>query len=120
LLGPPRKPGHLGSLGALEVHEVIGEGGMGIVCKARYDSSAPLPREVAASAAATDWVAVKLLRPELMNDPRAREYFEHEPRRQMRLRHPNIIPILQVGEYRGCPFYVMPRLSGGSLAEKLA
>jgi len=64
-------------------------------------------------------VAVKLLRPELAVDPAMRQRFRREAEAVARLRHPHIVPIYSVGEYRGLAWYVMPLIVGPSLKQHL-
>ena len=70
------RPGLLGALDRFEIIDVIGSGGMGIVLLARDP--------------ATDVkVAIKLLRPELLREPRHLKRFLTEARHMYRLDHPN-------------------------------
>jgi tetratricopeptide (TPR) repeat protein len=58
-------------------------------------------------------VAIKLLqRP----SPKARERFEREIRATARLRHPNVVALLDSGEHEGKPFLVTELVRGGDLA----
>lgn len=68
----------------LEILEVIGRGGMGVVYKARQRS---LNR----------WVALKLLAPERVLDPRFAERFRREAQALAQLNHPNIVTIHDFG-----------------------
>ena len=63
-------------------------------------------------------VAVKVLRPELAGAV-VRERFRREAEAVARVRHPHIVPIYAVGEGDGLAWYVMPRLTGGSLRARL-
>src|SRR6185295_651460 len=63
-------------------------------------------------------VAVKVLRPELAGAV-VRERFRREAETVARVRHPNIVPIYSVGEGEGLAWYVMPRVTGGSLRARL-
>lgn len=64
-------------------------------------------------------VAVKVLRADLIVSRTLRERFVLEARAAARLRHPNIIPIYQVGEALGLGFYIMPLIEGESLRARL-
>jgi tRNA A-37 threonylcarbamoyl transferase component Bud32 len=63
-------------------------------------------------------VAVKVLRPDLAGQV-VRERFRREAEAVARVRHPHIVPIYAVGEGEGLAWYVMPRLTGGSLRARL-
>jgi serine/threonine-protein kinase len=63
-------------------------------------------------------VAVKVLRPEIATAVGA-ERFLHEIRITAALDHPHILPLLDSGEADGLLYYVMPRVEGESLRERL-
>ena len=50
-----------------------------------------------------------------MARPDARARFEREAQAVAELEHPAIVPIVDLGEVRGLPFLVMPRLTGRTL-----
>lgn len=89
-------------IGKYEVKEKIGEGGFGIVYRARDPM---LDREV----------AIKVLRADIASSPDFVERFRREARLAASMRHPNIATIIEVGEHEGRYFLVMDYLSGGSL-----
>jgi tRNA A-37 threonylcarbamoyl transferase component Bud32 len=60
-------------------------------------------------------IAVKVLRPDLVVSHSLVERFVREARAAAKLRHPNIIPIYQVGEVEGLAYYLMPLIEGESL-----
>jgi WD40 repeat protein len=105
-LGAPAKPGQLGRLGDFEVVEVLGRGGMGVVLKA-HDPC--LQR----------FVAIKVLAPELANNPTARKRFCREARTAAAVRHENLVAIYSVDEADGQPYLVMEYVPGISLEEHL-
>jgi serine/threonine protein kinase len=86
---------------------VIGRGGMGTV----HDAT---DRRLSRS------VAVKILRPDLAEQPRARRRFETEARAAAQLSHPNVVTVYDSGEDDGVPYLVMERLPGRTLADELA
>jgi serine/threonine-protein kinase len=90
-----------------EVLGLLGAGGMGVVLAAR-DPRTNRP------------VALKVLRPRWLPDRRAVLQFLTEARHMARLRHPHILPVLEVVNHPEGPYYVMPWLQGGSLARRLA
>ena len=94
-------------LGAYELIEVLGRGGMGVVYRARQSS---LERDV----------ALKLLPGGEFARPDFRKRFRREALAAARLRHPNIVGIHEVGEHDGIAFYSMELVSGRNLAELLA
>jgi eukaryotic-like serine/threonine-protein kinase len=61
-------------------------------------------------------VAIKLLRPELL-DSRATERFLKEIARTATLSHPHILPVLDSGEQNGHPYFVLPYMEGGTLRQ---
>ena len=83
----------------------IGEGGMGVVYRARQER---LGREV----------AVKVLRAEMSRDADRRRRFEREVSACIRLAHPNIIKILDSGELDGKCYYIMELLTDGQTVEE--
>ncbi|MBI3161418.1 MAG: SUMF1/EgtB/PvdO family nonheme iron enzyme [Chloroflexi bacterium] len=97
------------NFGRYQILELLGEGGMATVYKA-YDTR--LEREV----------AIKVIRrdafpPEDMEMLLKR--FERESKSLGRLSHPNIVGVIDYGEYEGAPYLVMVYLPGGTLKEKL-
>ena len=98
----PLEPGQ--DLLHYRIVEKIGEGGMGVVWKAR-DSS--LDREV----------AIKLLPPELGHERERFDRFEREARAVSRLAHPNVLHVTDFGTAQGgIPFLVMELIEGDELS----
>ena len=60
-------------------------------------------------------VAIKVLTPEAMTDPDAKDRFLQEARLASNIQHENIISIFDFGEDAGCPFMVMEFVEGESL-----
>lgn len=89
-----------------EVHETIGQGGMGVVRLARQTS---LFREV----------ALKTVRPEQMGGPATQELLQESWVTGM-LEHPNIVPVHALGvDEHDSPMLVMKRVEGVSWEEAL-
>jgi tRNA A-37 threonylcarbamoyl transferase component Bud32 len=109
--GPDSGAPEAGALGALfpqlEIHELIGRGGMGAVYKARQ---AKLDRRV----------ALKVIRPESAGEPGFAERFAREARAMARLAHPNIVTIYDFGEAGGLCYIVMEHVDGTDLRRDLA
>jgi serine/threonine protein kinase len=84
------------------VTEKLGEGGMGIVYKAR---DTRLDR----------FVALKVLQPGVIADPERKRRFMQEARAASALNHPNIITIHDIVHETGSDFLVMEYLSGNTL-----
>ncbi|MGH7711145.1 MAG: protein kinase domain-containing protein [Gemmatimonadaceae bacterium] len=63
-------------------------------------------------------VAVKVLRPEFAGSLGA-ERFLKEIRLSQRLSHPQILPVLDSGQYEGVLFFVLPHMQGGTLRTRL-
>ncbi|MCJ7434490.1 MAG: serine/threonine protein kinase, partial [Anaerolineales bacterium] len=98
------------SLGRYHILEQLGEGGMAIVYKA-YDTH--LESDVAVKVIRTEQLAPAVLE-------RALKRFEREAKALARLTHPNIVKVMDYGEYEGKPYLVMPYLPGGTLKHKLS
>jgi predicted Ser/Thr protein kinase len=98
--GWPELPGY-------EVQGELGRGGMGVVYLARQQGTEQL-------------VALKTLLPEWSTVPWAVEQFRFEARAAARLRHPNRVRILHLGEHHGVPFYAMELIDGSDLARHAA
>lgn len=90
-------------LGDFRLLEAIGGGGMGVVYRAEQVS---LGREV----------AIKLIRPDQLYFPRARDRFRREVEAIARLSHPGIVPVYTVGEDGGIPYFAMEWVRGATLA----
>lgn len=93
--------------GRYEIKSELGRGGMATVYKA-FD---PLPERE---------VALKVLPREMLHDPQFRVRFEREIKTIAALEHPAIVPIYDVGEENGQPYYVMRYMPGGSLQDRIA
>ena len=96
----------------LELVDVLGSGGMGVVFKARQVA---LNRDV----------AVKFLRDANRDEPGRRERFSQEARAIARLRHPHLVQLYEFGEVPAAggatsqPYLVLEYVPGGSLADVL-
>jgi len=64
-------------------------------------------------------VAIKILPPHLVHDPRFVKRFHHEAQVAASLRHPGIIPIHAIERDGDCHFLVMDYADGGTLREYL-
>lgn len=65
------------------------------------------------------YLAVKVMRPDLVASPQALERFRREARIAAGLDHPNILPVSFAGEAAGLVYYAMPRVRGQTLRERL-
>lgn len=84
--------------------EKIGEGGMGIVWKAR---DLKLERDV----------AIKFLPERIAQDPMRQALFEREAKAVAAIHHPNIITIFSVEEAEGIHFFTMELIDGKPLSD---
>ncbi len=64
-------------------------------------------------------IVVKILNIDISSDEEIRERFLLEARTPARLKHPNIVEVIDVGVCEDRPFYIMEYASGGSLSDKL-
>jgi serine/threonine protein kinase len=105
-LEPSDDSAALGRLGAYDVLDIIGRGGMGVVLKG-FD------REL------KRFVAIKALAPHLAHSALARKRFAREAQAAAAVVNPHVIAIHQVQPSGQLPFLVMPLLTGESLAQRL-
>ncbi|KAB2925728.1 MAG: protein kinase [Bacteroidetes bacterium] len=94
-------------IGRYRLGELIGQGGMGKVYRAA-DTVTKRP------------AAVKVLNPELMNDPENRRRLAAEGHLLASFDHPNIVTVYETGESEGRGYIAMEFLGGGTLRERLA
>ncbi|MFY9561212.1 MAG: tetratricopeptide repeat protein [Terriglobales bacterium] len=85
-----------------EILEVLGQGGMGAVYKAR-------DREL------SRMVALKVIRPDLARNPAIVERFKQELRLSHQVTHKNVIRIYDLGEGEGVKFITMEYIEGKDL-----
>jgi hypothetical protein len=110
---PPAPPPASGSIThgpiipGYEILGKLGEGGMGIVYKARQ-------------LAADRVVALKMILGGGHVSADLLTRFRTEARAVARLQHPNIVQVHEVGEHEGLPYFSLEFCPGGSLDKKLA
>src|SRR5688572_10262942 len=89
------------------VLDVLGAGGMGVVCRARDERLHRL-------------IALKFLPPHLVADPAAKRRFMLEARAAAALEHPNVCTIYEVGETPEGELYIaMPLYDGQTLQNRI-
>lgn len=91
-------------LGRYEIIEKIGEGGMSVVYKAK-------------DRLLNRYVAIKILRPEFIEDEQFVENFRKESQAAAGLSHPNIVNVYDVGKEGKIHFIVMELIDGKSLSQ---
>jgi eukaryotic-like serine/threonine-protein kinase len=92
--------------GRYKVVKKLGEGGMSYVYEAADISTG-------------EHVAVKIMTPKLAQDKTAADRLRREAGLAMRLKHPNVCPIMRLGETAdGLIYLVMPMLRGELLSDK--
>src|SRR5271163_4299716 len=101
-----RDPGVLPRIPGYEVEAVLGQGGAGIVFRARH---LRLGRPV----------ALKMLLAGAYAGPTELMRFQLEAEAVAGLCHPNVVQIYEVAEHEGRPYFTMELVEGGSLAQKL-
>lgn len=106
--GPvPRSRRGLPDIAGYRVFGELGQGGMGVVYQAHH---VKLNRPVA--------IKMLLAGPTPSAESTAR--FMKEAQSVAALQHPNIVPIYELGEYDGQPFFAMEYMDGGHLGNQIA
>jgi eukaryotic-like serine/threonine-protein kinase len=91
-------------LGQYRILEEIGRGGMGRVYKAEHRTMGRV-------------VALKVLAPHLLSNPRAVELFQHEVRAAAQLVHPNIVTAYDANRSGGRYYLVLEYVDGPNLGQ---
>ncbi len=104
---PPPKGVFLPQIPGYDVEAVLGHGGVGVVYQARH-------------LALKRTVALKMLLAGPAARPEELERFLREAEAVAGLRHPNIVPLYDVGEVEGRPYFTMEAVEGGRQDRKLA
>ena len=92
--------------GKYKILKMLGKGGMGAVFLAQ---DLTLDREV----------AIKVLPPDISQDPKVIQRFQQEAKTAAKLDHTNIIPIYRVESEGGLNYFVMKYIAGTSLEDVL-
>jgi len=101
------------TFGDYELISPLGQGGMGVVYKARQK-------------AANRLVALKIIRPDRMSNMtevtqgRMVDRFKAEAHAAARLQHDNLVTVYDVGEIDGCHYFSMQYVEGGSLSDQIS
>ncbi len=90
--------------GRYELFERIGEGGMSVVYKAK-------------DKLLNRFVAIKILKPQFINDSKFIDSFRRESQAAASLSHPNIVNIYDVGREGNIHYIVMELIEGKTLSE---
>ena len=93
-------------LGDYLLEERLGEGGMGLVFRAKRGSDGAT-------------VAVKVMKLGVAEDETSRRRFVHEARAAADVRHESLVPIHEVGELDGRQFIVVAYVPGPTLDERI-
>lgn len=92
--------------GRYKIEGELGKGGMAIVYKARDIVTGKI-------------VAIKMIRDDTMKDPTNLTRFHREAQATASLNHPNIVAVLNIGEYEGRPYIVNEYINGKTLRQVL-
>ncbi len=104
-MGTHELEGQTLSQGRYRVTRKLGEGGMGTVYQAQDQNI-------------ESDIVIKIPRSSMMDDPEFAGRFTREIRSLVKLSHPHIVKVSDVGSWNGIPFAVMQFLPGGSLEDR--
>jgi len=93
-------------LPGFDIISELGHGGMGVVYKAWQFSLKRM-------------VALKMIRSGRAASQREIERFRTEAMAVARLHHPNLVPIYEIGDHCGQPYFVMEFMDGGTLSRRM-
>jgi serine/threonine-protein kinase len=93
------------TVGAYTIESKLGEGGMGRVYKAVGSDGDP--------------VAIKMLKEDMLGDEILLKRFRREAEIAQRIQHPNLVAVVDTGDYQGMPWAAQRFISGGSLEDEL-
>ena len=99
---PPQGP----KIPGYEILGELGRGGMGVVYRARDTRLGRV-------------VALKMMAAASSASPAERARFSNEAELVARFKHPSIVPIYEIGETEGQPYFSIEYVEGGSLADEL-
>src|ERR1039458_7451450 len=106
MLSPPSRPGVLATVDRFEGLRGLGGGGMGVVLLVRDPNT-------------QQDVAIKMIKPDLLANQQVVHRFVKEVGHLQRLRHANVMPVLEVSDRPQGPYFVMPYFERGSLARRI-
>ena len=92
-------------VGDYDLLEEIARGGMGVVYKAKHRNLNRL-------------AAVKMVLGGSFSSEQERQRFQLEAESAAKLDHPAIVPIYEIGDHEGQPYFAMKYVDGGSLADR--
>lgn len=95
------------NIGAYQIIEQLGQGGMATVYKAYH-------------AALDRYIALKVLHTAFHEDKTFTARFQREARVVARLEHPNIVPVYDFSEHQSRPYLVMKYIEGDTLKARLS
>lgn len=100
----PEDPLIYRTIDGYELQSTLGEGGMGKV----YRATGPVGT-----------VALKLIKADYARDETFRRRFHREARIAQTVKHPNVVPVLATGDYKGQPYMIQRFIEGESLDQKV-